>query len=97
MAAPEAVRAMNAERIKIFSGSANRPLAKEIAENLGLELAEAQVTAFADGENNIQIHENVRGADVFVVQPTCTPANHHIMDTLGRTARINPAFLSPRN
>jgi ribose-phosphate pyrophosphokinase len=73
---------MNAERIKIFSGSANRPLAEEIAKNLGLELAEAQVTAFADGENNIQIHENVRGADVFVVQPTCTPVNHHIMELL---------------
>lgn len=73
---------MNAERIKIFSGSANRPLAQEIAKNLGLELAEAQVTAFADGENNIQIHENVRGADVFVVQPTCTPVNHHIMELL---------------
>ncbi|MCU1275369.1 MAG: ribose-phosphate pyrophosphokinae [Bryobacterales bacterium] len=82
MAAPEPVRAMNAERIKIFSGSANRPLAEEIAKNLGLELAEAQVTAFADGENNIQIHENVRGADVFVVQPTCTPVNHHIMELL---------------
>jgi ribose-phosphate pyrophosphokinase len=82
MAAPEPVRAMNAERIKIFSGSANRPLAQEIAKNLGLELAEAQVTAFADGENNIQIHENVRGADVFVVQPTCTPVNHHIMELL---------------
>jgi len=73
---------MNAERIKIFSGSANRPLAQEIAKNLGLELAEAQVKAFADGENNIQIHENVRGADVFVVQPTCTPVNHHIMELL---------------
>jgi ribose-phosphate pyrophosphokinase len=82
MAAPEPVRAMNADRIKIFSGSANRPLAQEIAKNLGLELAEAQVAAFADGENNIQIHENVRGADVFVVQPTCTPVNHHIMELL---------------
>jgi ribose-phosphate pyrophosphokinase len=82
MAAPEPVRAMNAERIKIFSGSANRPLAQEIAKNLGLELAEAQVAAFADGENNIQIHENVRGADVFVVQPTCTPVNHHILELL---------------
>jgi len=82
MAAPEPVRAMNAERIKIFSGSANRPLAQEIAKNLGLELAEAQVKAFADGENNIQIHENVRGADVFVVQPTCTPVNHNIMELL---------------
>ena len=73
---------MNADRIKIFSGSANRPLAEEICQNLGLDLAQAQVKAFADGENNIQIQENVRGADVFVVQPTCTPVDHHIMELL---------------
>ena len=82
MAAPEPVRGMNPERIKIFSGNANRALAEEICQNLGLDLAVAQVKAFADGENNIQIQENVRGADVFVVQPTCTPVNHHIMELL---------------
>jgi ribose-phosphate pyrophosphokinase len=82
MAAPEPVRAMNSDRIKIFSGNANRPLAEEICHNLGLELAQAQVVAFADGENNIQIQENVRGADVFVVQPTCTPVDHHLMELL---------------
>ena len=82
MAAPEPVRAMNADRIKIFSGSANRALAEEICVNLGLDLAQAQVKSFADGENNIQIQENVRGADVFVVQPTCTPVDHHIMELL---------------
>src|SRR6266852_4924720 len=82
MAAPEPVRGMNPERIKIFSGNANRALAEEICQNLGLDLAVAQVKAFADGENNIQIQENVRGADVFVVQPTCTPVDHHIMELL---------------
>ncbi|HXI40175.1 MAG TPA: ribose-phosphate pyrophosphokinase [Bryobacteraceae bacterium] len=82
MAAPEPVRAMNADRIKIFSGSANRALAEEICQNLRLDLAQAQVKSFADGENNIQIQENVRGADVFVVQPTCTPVDHHIMELL---------------
>ena len=82
MAAPEPVRAMNADRVKIFSGSSNRPLAEEICQNLGLDLAQAQVKSFADGENNIQIQENVRGADVFVVQPTCTPVDHHIMELL---------------
>src|SRR5579872_5369173 len=82
MAAPEPVRAMNPDRIKIFSGSANRPLAEEICRDLGLELGHADVKTFADGENNIQIQENVRGADVFVVQPTCTPVNHHIMELL---------------
>jgi ribose-phosphate pyrophosphokinase len=82
MAAPEPIRVMNADRIKILSGSANRALAEEICQNLGVELAHAQVTTFADGENNIQIEENVRGADVFVVQPTCTPVDHHILELL---------------
>jgi ribose-phosphate pyrophosphokinase len=82
MAAPEPVRAMNRDRVKIFSGNANQPLAEEICGCLGLDLAVAQVKGFADGESNIQIQENVRGADVFVVQPTCTPVNHHIMELL---------------
>jgi ribose-phosphate pyrophosphokinase len=85
MAAPKPVRAMNPERIKIFSGSANPALATEICQNLGVDLAQAQVRAFEDGENNIQIQENVRGADVFVVQPTCTPVDHHIMELLFMT------------
>jgi ribose-phosphate pyrophosphokinase len=82
MAAPKPVRAMNPDRVKIFSGSANQPLATEICECLGIELGAAQVKGFADGENNIQIQENVRGADVFVVQPTSTPVDHHIMELL---------------
>ena len=73
---------MNTDRVKIFTGSANPPLAVEICECLGIALGAAQVTGFADGENNIQIQENVRGADVFVVQPTCTPVDHHIMELL---------------
>jgi len=82
MAAPKPVRAMNPDRVKIFSGNANQALAQEICGCLGLDLGVAQVKAFADGESNIQIQENVRGADVFVVQPTCTPVNHHIMELL---------------
>jgi ribose-phosphate pyrophosphokinase len=82
MAAPKPVRAMNPDRIKVFSGNANRPLADEIAANLGISVAQAQVKGFSDGENNIQIQENVRGADVFVVQPTCAPVDHHIMELL---------------
>ncbi len=82
MAAPKPVRAMNPDRIKIFSGTANPALAEELCQNLGLDLGRAQVNAFADGEGNIQIQENVRGADVFVVQPTSTPVNHHIMELL---------------
>ena len=82
MAAPEPVRAMSPDRVKIFSGNANQALATEICGCLGLDLGVAQVKGFADGESNIQIQENVRGADVFVVQPTCTPVNHHIMELL---------------
>src|SRR2546426_1113431 len=82
MAAPEPVRAMNPDRIKIFSGSAHRPLAEEICRCLSLDLAQAQVKTFADGEDNIQIQENVRGADVFVVQPTCAPVDHHLMELM---------------
>jgi ribose-phosphate pyrophosphokinase len=82
MAAPKPVRAMNPDRVKIFSGNANQALAEEICGCLGLALGVAQVKAFADGESNIQIQENVRGADVFVVQPTCTPVDHHIMELL---------------
>src|SRR5579863_1823023 len=82
MAAPKPIRAMNPDRIKIFTGNANPVLAEEICQNLGIDLGQAQVKAFADGENNIQIQENVRGADVFVVQPTCAPVDHHIMELL---------------
>src|SRR5262249_13883975 len=70
------------DRVKIFTGTANPVLAAEICEHLGLDVGQAEVKAFADGENSIQIQENVRGADVFVVQPTCTPVNHHLMELL---------------
>ena len=73
---------MNPDRIKIFSGNANVALAEEICKCLGLDLGQAQVQSFEDEENNIQIQENVRGADVFVVQSTSTPVDHHIMELL---------------
>ena len=79
---------MNPDRVKIFTGTANPALAEELCQNLGIELGHAQVKEFADGENNIQIQENVRGADVFVVQPTCTPVNHHIMELLFMTQAL---------
>jgi ribose-phosphate pyrophosphokinase len=59
------------EKFKIFSGTANEPLADEVCHFLGMSRGQAQVTRFADGEAYVQIQENVRGADVFVVQPTC--------------------------
>ncbi len=73
---------MRFDRLKIITGNANAALAREICERLFVELSEARVEHFADGESYIQIKENVRGADVFVVQPTCTPVNHHIMELL---------------
>jgi ribose-phosphate pyrophosphokinase len=82
MAAPKPVRAMNPERIKIFSGSANPALAEEVCQCLGIPLGKASLRQFADGEAYIQVLENVRGADVFIVQPTCTPVDRHLMQLL---------------
>ena len=82
MAAPKPIRAMNPERIKIFTGSANPSLAEEICQQLGLTLGMLKRRQFSDGEINLQILENVRGADCFVVQPTCRPVEFHLMELL---------------
>ena len=68
--------------MKIFSGNANRRLAEKICESVGVKLGEAVVTAFPDQETFVKINENIRGRDVFIVQPTCPPANHHLMELL---------------
>ncbi len=70
------------DRLILFSGNANRTLSQEIADYLGVPLGEAEVARFADGEILVQIFENVRGADVFVIQPTCRPVNEHLMELL---------------
>src|SRR6266566_6012853 len=82
MAAPKPVRAMNPDRLKIFTGSANPALAEELCQCLGLSLGKASLRQFADGEIYLQIQENVRGADVFIIQPTCTPVDRHLMELL---------------
>src|SRR5437762_3441513 len=69
-------------RLQIFSGNANRPLAQEIASNLNINLGRSIVSTFKNGESRIKLEENVRGSDVFVIQPTCTPVNHHLMELL---------------
>ena len=69
-------------RLQIFSGSANRPLAQEIASFLNINLGRSLIGTFKNGETRIKLEENVRGSDVFVVQPTCTPVNHHLMELL---------------
>jgi len=82
MAAPKPVLEMNRDRLRIVTGNANRPLTEEICRNLGVAVGEALVKTFSDGEIYVQIQENVRGADVFVVQPTCTPVERHLMELL---------------
>ena len=68
--------------LKLLTGNANRPLAEEIAQHLHMRLGDADVSRFSDGEVYVQINENVRGQDVFVVQPTCPPVNDHLMELL---------------
>lgn len=70
------------KELKIFSGNANPALAREICNHLSVPLAKATVKSFSDGEIMVEINENVRGRDVFVVQPTSQPANHNLMELL---------------
>lgn len=67
---------------KIFSGTANLEFSKKISKYLSLPLSEATIKRFSDGEINVQIRESVRGKDVFVIQPTCAPANVNLMELL---------------
>ncbi len=66
----------------VFAGNANPALAKDIARHLRLRLGQANVGRFSDGEINVEILENIRGRDVFIVQPTCPPTNDHLMELL---------------
>jgi ribose-phosphate pyrophosphokinase len=70
------------ERIRVFTGNANLELARKITENLGVTLGKAHVTSFSDGETRVEINENVRGMDVFIIQPTCPPVNITLMELL---------------
>ena len=89
--------------MKLISGTAHRALAERIAEVIGQPLADVHVTAFPDGETFVKINENIRGADVFIVQPSCPPTNHNIMELLimvdaarrasaGRITAVMPFF-----
>ncbi len=70
------------DKLKIFCGSANPALSEEICNFLGIPHGQSSITRFSDGEHYVQILENVRGADVFIVQPTCHPVDSHIMELL---------------
>jgi ribose-phosphate pyrophosphokinase len=82
MAAAKPVRKMRFEQLKLFTGNANPALAAKICAAMGCAMGAASVEPFSDGEIRLQILENVRGADVFVVQPTCTPVDRHLMEVL---------------
>jgi ribose-phosphate pyrophosphokinase len=66
--------------VKLFSGNSNLPLARAIAASIGIEVGKATVSSFPDGETFVKIEENVRGEDVFLVQSTSPPTNHHLME-----------------
>jgi ribose-phosphate pyrophosphokinase len=68
--------------MKVFSGSANRELAQRICNYIGVPLGQATISAFPDGETYVKIEENIRGRDVFIIQPTCPPTNDHLMELL---------------
>ena len=70
------------ERIRVFSGNANIALATKICQHLGVSLGKANVTTFSDGETRVEINENVRGMDVFIIQSTCPPVNITCMELL---------------
>jgi len=89
--------------MKLISGTAHRALSESIAQSLGQPLADVHVTAFPDGETFVKINENIRGADVFIIQPSCPPTNHNIMELLimvdaarrasaGRITAVMPFF-----
>lgn len=69
-------------RLSLFSGSANIPLAKEVARYLGMDIGPMVRKRFADGELYVQIQESIRGCDVYLIQPCCNPVNDHFMELL---------------
>lgn len=89
--------------LMVFSGRAHPELSKGIARELGLRLCDAEVSSFPDGETYVKINENIRGHDVFIIQPTCPPTNHNLMELLimvdatrrasaGRITAVMPFF-----
>src|SRR6202051_4351509 len=68
--------------MKVFSGTANRELAERICKYIGVPLGKATISSFPDGETYVMIEENVRGRDVFLIQPTSPPTNEHLMELL---------------
>jgi len=78
-------------KLKVFAGNSNLPLAREICAQLEVPLGTATVRTFSDGEIMVEIGENVRGRDVFIIQSTCAPANHNLMEMLVMTDALKRA------
>jgi ribose-phosphate pyrophosphokinase len=94
---------MSDDRMMVFTGNANPQLAHDVVSHLSLDLGKIKVTKFSDGETHVELLENVRGKDVFIVQPTCDPTNDNIMELLimvdamhrasaGRVTAVIPYF-----
>lgn len=79
---PSLINLTENSRLRLLSGSANVPLAREVARYLGMDLGPMVRKRFADGELYIQIQESIRGCDVYLLQPTCYPVNDHLMELL---------------
>jgi ribose-phosphate pyrophosphokinase len=82
MATPKPILSMTHDRLKVFTGNSHPDLAREICNHLEKPLGELMIHHFSDGEIHLQIQENVRGEDVFVIQPTCTPVDRNLMELL---------------
>ncbi|MDY3986415.1 MAG: ribose-phosphate diphosphokinase, partial [Peptoniphilaceae bacterium] len=83
--------------MKIMSGNANIPLAEAVCNRLNTKLSEVEVKTFADGEISVKINETVRGYDVFLIQPTSYPVNHHLMEVLIMADALKRASVSHIN
>ena len=70
------------ETLKVFSGNSNQDLSEKIAKKIGIPIGKALVGRFSDGEIQVELHEDVRGKDVFVIQSTCNPTNENLMELL---------------
>ena len=91
MASPQPVREKPLNRLRVFTGTANPALSDSICRELGVPLGDCSIKTFSDGEIYLQVKENVRGMDVFVVQPTCTPVDRNLMELLLMTDALRRA------
>ena len=81
------------DQLEVFTGNSNPALAREVTEHLGVKMGEAEVGRFPDGEVMIEIRENVRGGDCFIIQSICTPPNENLMELILLTDALRRAFL----